>query len=40
VRRAAAHTQGPGFVARINDGCNHCPVRSMCPAQAVAGGRS
>ncbi|ODQ95697.1 ATP-dependent helicase [Mycolicibacterium holsaticum] len=40
VRRAAAHTQGPEFVARINDGCNHCPVRSMCPAQAVAGGRS
>ena len=27
-------------VARVNDGCAHCPVRAMCPAQAIAGGRS
>ncbi|KUH93858.1 ATP-dependent DNA helicase [Mycobacterium sp. IS-3022] len=40
VRRAAAATQGPQFVARINDGCSHCPVRSMCPAQTAAGGAS
>lgn len=40
VRRAAAATQGPEFVARVNDGCTHCPVRAMCPAQATAGGRS
>ncbi len=40
VRSAAAATQGPEFVARINDGCAHCPVRAMCPAQAVAGGRA
>lgn len=40
VRRAAADTRGPQFVARINDGCSHCPVRAMCPAQAAAGGRS
>ncbi|MGE2692709.1 ATP-dependent helicase [Mycolicibacterium pulveris] len=40
VRDAAAQTQGPQFVARVNDGCSHCPVRAMCPAQAVAGGRS
>ncbi|BBY79600.1 ATP-dependent helicase [Mycolicibacterium pulveris] len=40
VRRAAAGTQGPQFVARINDGCSHCPVRAMCPAQAAIGGRS
>lgn len=40
VRRAAAATQGPEFVARINDGCTHCPVRAMCPAQAAAGGQS
>ncbi|WP_156448570.1 PD-(D/E)XK nuclease family protein, partial [Mycobacterium sp. NAZ190054] len=33
VRRAAAATQGPQFVARVNDGCAHCPVRAMCPAQ-------
>ena len=38
VRSAAAATQGPEFVARINDGCAHCPVRAMCPAQVVAGG--
>ena len=39
VQQAAAATQGPEFVARINDGCAHCPVRAMCPAQAAAGGR-
>ena len=39
VQRAAAATQGPEFIARINDGCTHCPVRTMCPAQAAAGGR-
>ncbi|MDZ4268814.1 MAG: PD-(D/E)XK nuclease family protein, partial [Mycobacterium sp.] len=33
VHRAAAATQGPHFVARVNDGCAHCPVRAMCPAQ-------
>ena len=35
VRRAAAATQGPEFVARVNDGCPHCPVRDMCPAQNI-----
>jgi superfamily I DNA/RNA helicase/RecB family exonuclease len=40
VQAAAAATQGPEFVARINDGCAHCPVRAMCPAQAACGGRS
>ncbi|TFV58718.1 ATP-dependent helicase [Mycobacterium sp. PS03-16] len=39
VAQAAAATQGPQFVARVNDGCAHCPVRSSCPAQA-AGERS
>lgn len=33
VRQAAEATQGPDFVARVNDGCAHCPVRAMCPAQ-------
>jgi RecB family exonuclease len=37
VRQAAAATQGPEFLARINDGCSHCPVRAICPAQT--GGR-
>ena len=40
VQQAAAATQGPEFLARINDGCAHCPVRAMCPAQAATGGRS
>ena len=39
VQQAAAATQGPEFLARINDSCAHCPVASMCPAQAAAGGR-
>jgi RecB family exonuclease len=39
VQQAAAATQGPEFLARINDGCTHCPVRAMCPAQTAAGGR-
>ncbi|MGD9618400.1 MAG: ATP-dependent helicase [Mycolicibacterium sp.] len=34
LHRAAAATQGPHFLARINDGCTHCPVRAICPAQA------
>ena len=38
VQNAAAATQGPQFLARINDGCAHCPVRPGCPAQAVANG--
>ena len=39
VQTAAAATQGPRFVARINDGCAHCPVRKMCPAQVRVGGQ-
>jgi superfamily I DNA/RNA helicase/RecB family exonuclease len=39
VQRAAAAAQGPQFLARINDGCTHCPVRSSCPAQAAGGER-
>jgi superfamily I DNA/RNA helicase/RecB family exonuclease len=38
VQQAAAATQGPRFIARINDGCAHCPVRPSCPAQAAADG--
>jgi RecB family exonuclease len=33
VRQAALDTAGPTFVARVNDSCAHCPVRSDCPAQ-------
>lgn len=34
VGKAAAATAGPMFVARINDGCTHCPLRPSCPAHA------
>ena len=33
VSDAAAATRGPQFVARVNDGCAHCPVAAMCPAR-------
>jgi RecB family exonuclease len=39
VQQAAGATKGPKFVARVNDGCAHCPVRATCPAQAALGGR-
>ncbi|HVQ50828.1 MAG TPA: hypothetical protein VMS92_12355 [Mycobacterium sp.] len=39
MQQAAGATKGPEFMARINDGCAHCPVRAMCPAQAATGGR-
>ncbi|HKV18634.1 MAG TPA: PD-(D/E)XK nuclease family protein, partial [Mycobacterium sp.] len=38
VGQAAAATQGPQFMARVNDGCTHCPVRQSCPAQAATDG--
>ncbi|MGV0791582.1 ATP-dependent helicase [Mycolicibacterium sp. XJ1819] len=40
VGQAAAATQGPQFLARVNDGCTHCPVRAICPAQTNSGDRS
>jgi RecB family exonuclease len=39
VAQAAAATRGPLFLARINDGCTHCPVKASCPAQSAAGER-
>jgi len=33
VRRAADATRGPDFLARVNDGCAHCPVAAQCPTQ-------
>jgi len=38
VREAAEATAGPQFVARVNDGCAHCPLRPSCPAHADAEG--
>jgi superfamily I DNA/RNA helicase/RecB family exonuclease len=40
VRQAAAATAGPEFVARVNDGCAHCPVRPSCPAHQASGNSS
>ncbi|MFV8310302.1 ATP-dependent helicase [Mycobacteroides chelonae] len=34
IHTAAANTKGPLFIARVNDGCGHCPLRVCCPAQA------
>lgn len=33
VHGAAAAASGSVFVARANDGCSHCPVRSSCPVR-------
>jgi superfamily I DNA/RNA helicase/RecB family exonuclease len=38
LRQAAAATAGPQFVARINDGCSHCPLRPSCPAHSNVDG--
>ena len=35
VRAAAAVTAGPQFPARVNPGCDHCPIRPACPAHIV-----
>ena len=35
VRDAAAATAGPQFLAKANDGCSHCPMRSGCPAHTA-----
>ena len=39
IRDAAAATAGPQFVARINDGCAHCPLRPSCPAHTGIDGK-
>lgn len=33
IHRAAASTQGPGYLAMRNDGCRHCAVAGSCPVQ-------
>jgi superfamily I DNA/RNA helicase/RecB family exonuclease len=38
VRQAAAATAGPRFLARVNDGCSHCPLRPGCPAHTGTNG--
>jgi superfamily I DNA/RNA helicase/RecB family exonuclease len=38
IRRAAEATAGPQFIARINDGCTHCPLRPSCPAHTGVDG--
>ena len=39
IRDAADATAGPQFVARINDGCAHCPLRPSCPAHTGIDGK-
>lgn len=39
LHQAASATQGPQFLARVNDGCTHCPVRAICPAHESGRGR-
>jgi superfamily I DNA/RNA helicase/RecB family exonuclease len=39
IREAAAATAGPQFIARVNDGCSHCPLRPSCPAQTGIDGK-
>jgi superfamily I DNA/RNA helicase/RecB family exonuclease len=39
IRDAAEATAGPQFVARINDGCAHCPLRPSCPAHTGIDGK-
>ncbi len=39
IREAADATAGPQFVARINDGCTHCPLRPSCPAHTGIDGK-
>ncbi|WP_179467438.1 ATP-dependent DNA helicase [Mycolicibacterium vinylchloridicum] len=35
VQQVAGATAGPQFVARVNDGCTHCPMRAACPAHTA-----
>jgi superfamily I DNA/RNA helicase/RecB family exonuclease len=39
ISDAADATAGPQFVARINDGCAHCPLRPSCPAHTGIDGK-
>jgi superfamily I DNA/RNA helicase/RecB family exonuclease len=39
IRDAADATAGPQFVARINEGCAHCPLRPSCPAHTGIDGK-
>jgi superfamily I DNA/RNA helicase/RecB family exonuclease len=39
IREAAEATAGPQFVARINNGCAHCPLRPSCPAHTGVDGK-
>jgi superfamily I DNA/RNA helicase/RecB family exonuclease len=39
IRDAAGATAGPQFIARVNDGCSHCPLRPSCPAHTGLDGK-
>jgi superfamily I DNA/RNA helicase/RecB family exonuclease len=40
IHQAAEATAGPQFVARINDGCSHCPLKPSCPAHTGIDGEA
>ena len=39
IRAAADATAGPQFIARVNDGCAHCPLKPSCPAHTGIDGK-
>ncbi len=39
IHQAADATAGPQFVAKVNDGCSHCPLKPSCPAHTGADGK-
>ncbi len=39
IREAADATAGPQFIARVNDGCAHCPLKPSCPAHTGIDGK-
>ena len=39
IKEAAEATAGPRFIARINNGCTHCPLRPSCPAHTGVDGK-
>ena len=39
IHEAATATAGPQFIARVNDGCSHCPLKANCPAHTGTDGK-
>jgi RecB family exonuclease len=39
IQQTATATAGPQFIARVNDGCSHCPLKPNCPAHTGTDGK-